>query len=265
MTNLRRIRFSVPLICLLVLAACGGRQADPATLAPDDLYQRASTAYEAKSYGRAIPLLDAFVQHHIGDPRAPQARLMLGRAHMAKKEYVTAASHFQRFVEDFPTSPQNLEARFAICESYFALSPRPQLDQEYTEAALAHCESVASNFQGTPEAQNAAARLVQLREKLADKSYQTGLFYHKRKAYDAAVIYFDDVLTNFPEAAVAPQALGKLVETYTTMGYKEEAEQSRERLLREYPSSAEARGLPPVATPGAGADTVPPETSAAPP
>ena len=241
MKILRHFRSAGAILAILMISACGAKRVDPATLAPDDLFTRASTAFEARNYGRAVPLLDAFVTHHLGDPRAPQARMMLGRAHMARREYVTAATHFQRLVEDFPTSPLNLEARFAICEAYTKLSPRPQLDQEYTDAAIAHCESVAMGFQGSEEAGKAAAYLADMREKLAAKSYQTGLFYQKRKALDAAVIYFTDVLDNFPQSAVAPSALGKLMETYNTLGYKEEAEQARERLLREYPNSTEAR------------------------
>lgn len=237
---------------IATLPACGARQVDPATLAPDTLYTRAEAAYQGRNFTRAIPLLDAFVQNHLGDPRAPEARMMLGRAHMEKREYVTAATHFQRLLEDFPSSPRGLEARFAICDAYYQLSPRPQLDQEYTDAAIAHCESVATGFQGTPEAERAAGYLGQLREKLAEKSYQTGLFYQKRKAYDAAVIYFTEVLTNFPRSAVAPAALGELISTYTTLGYKEEATESRERLLREYPESEAARtlaGITPAAAP----------------
>lgn len=234
-------RFAV--LSLLVLAGCVQRAPNLALLTPDELYQRATAAYEAGEYGRAIPLLDAFAQQHLGDPRAPEARLMLGRAHMEKKEYITAATHFQRLVNDYPASPLQLDARFGICQAYDRLSPRPALDQEYTQTALLHCESISQYYPGTPQAEQAAELVGELRLKLARKVFQAGEFYFKRKAYDAAAVYFREVVAQFPQTSVAPTALSNLVETYTLIGYVEEAQEARERLLRDYPDSPEAQAL----------------------
>lgn len=244
MKTLRLTRSICLALCLFGFAACSTRQEDLASLTPDDLYTRAMVAYEARDYGKAIPVLEAFVQQHLGDPRAPEALMNLGRAHMARRDYLTAATYFQRLVEDFPSTPFNLEARAAICSAYVLLSPRPQLDQEYTHAALAHCQSVAVNYATTPEGQESARRVAELHEKLAAKTYQNGLFYLRRRAYDSAVIYFNDVLEDYPDTSYASAALGKLVETYGIIGYVEEVQQTRERLLRDFPNSPEALALP---------------------
>lgn len=240
-----RLTILASLALALLLSGCSARQADPATLAPDDLYSRAMAQYESRDFEDAVILFQAFVQYHLGDPRAPEAMYLLARSHMERREYVSAASYFQRIVTDFPSSPRALTARFATCEAYVALSPRPQLDQEFTRAALAHCESVATNFGGTPEAESAGRMVTVMREKLAEKIYLNGLFYARRRAYDSAVIYFSDVLDEFPQTSVAPNALAKLAETYTTLGYVEEAAEARDRLRREYPASAPAQTLGP--------------------
>jgi outer membrane protein assembly factor BamD len=244
MKILHMIRTTGLALFLLLAVGCASRRVDPRTLAPDVLYTRATAAYEARKFGEAIPFLEAFVEQHLGDPRAPEALMRLGRAHQARREFVSAASYFQRLAEDFPSSPLNLEARYAICESYVRLSPAPQLDQEYTRAALDHCGSVASNYTGTAEADSARAHVTELREKLAEKGYQNGLFYQRRRAYDSAVIYFGDVVEEYPETKVAPAALRKLLDVYTVLGYVEEAGETRQRLLRDYPNSPDAQGLP---------------------
>jgi outer membrane protein assembly factor BamD len=244
MKILHMIRTTGLALCLLLAVGCASRRVDPRTLAPDDLYTRASTAYEARNYGAAIPFLEAFVEQHLGDPRAPEALMRLGRSHMARRNYVSAASYFQRLAEAFPSNPLNLEARYAICQSYVRLSPAPQLDQEYTRAALEHCGSVATNFSGTAEADSARTAVGQLREKLAAKGYQNGLFYQRRRAYDSAVIYFGDVAEEYPETSVAPEALRRLLDVYTVLGYVEEAQDTRARHLRDYPNAPAAQGLP---------------------
>jgi outer membrane protein assembly factor BamD len=233
-------------VSLALLAACATKQVNPATLTPDDLYQRATTAYTARKFTRAIPLLEAFVQQHGGDERAPEAQMMLAKSHYEKHDYITAAAEYQRLVEAYPNSPLNLDARFAICQSYLQLSPKPALDQEYTRAALGHCQSVANSFAGTPQAEQAAKVVADLNEKLAQKMYDNAIFYFKRHAYDAAVVYFGQVLDTYPGTSLAPASLQKMVETYGILGYVEEAAQARARLLKDYPESVEARTLPPA-------------------
>lgn len=227
-------------IWLVFAAGCGARQVDLSTLPADDLYAGAMEAYENRNWGRAIEMFEFFVAQYLGDPRAPDARMLLGDIHMEREEYPTAATHYQRFAIDFPADPRALTARFNICEAYYRLSPRPALDQEFTVSALAHCQSVAENYAGTTEAQEAVAHIDELRWKLAKKVYDTGMFYFRRRAYDSAVVYFQDVVEQYPRTDLAPAALSQLAETYDRIGYVEDAAEARERLQQEYPESAEA-------------------------
>jgi len=242
MTTLSIRRFAL-LALAFALAGCGGRQVPPAQLGPDVLFQRGMDAFQARKYSRAIELLDIFLQQHVGDPRVPRARVSVARARMARRDYLLAAGDFTRLLNESPPDSLARAGRFGICEAYHQLSPPPQRDQQYTGAAIAHCESVASIYPGTSEAQQAAAWASALRHKLALKSYETGMFYFKRGAYDAGVIYFQETVEQFPGTSVAPQALLRMVESYDRIGYKEEAAEARARLQREYPESPEARSL----------------------
>lgn len=242
-TNLHRATVAGLGMVLLALGGCG-RRGPASRPTPESLFREGTAAYDARDYSRAVARLEPFVLNNIGDPRIPQARLTLGRARLARKQYVEAVADFERLVTDFPASPLALEGRFGMCDAYSRLSPRPQLDPEYTNAAIAHCESIVRSFPGTPQAEQAAGLVAGLRDKLAQKTYETGLFYFKRRAYDAAVIYFQDTLARFPTTTVAPTALLRMYESYQRIGYEEEAAEARARLLRDYASSPEARGLP---------------------
>lgn len=241
--NRYRDRFAryILVLGLLLTAGCGAREPSLATLSPDDLYSRGMEAYEERDWSRATRMLEYFVAQYLGDPRAPTARMTLGDLHMTRREYAIATTHYQRLVIDFPADPRALEARFNICEAYYRLSPEPALDQEYTVSALAHCQSVAENFPGTGESGTAQEHIDDLRWKLAKKVYDTGVFYFRRRAYDAAVVYFQEVLSQYPTSEHAPAALERLVETYGRIGYVEDAEEAKERLLSEYPDSPEAQ------------------------
>jgi outer membrane protein assembly factor BamD len=236
------LRTALAVLLTLAFSACGARQ-QAAPLTADVLYDRGVAAFEAGRYERAIEDLQGFTEAHFGDDRIPYARLLMGRAHMARRDFVMAAGEFDRLVTFYPRHLYVQEARGLLCEVFHRLSPRPQLDQEHTIAGIQHCEYVIAAYPGTPAAEQARARIAEMRHTLADKTYLNGVFYLRRRAFDAAAIYFQEVVDNFPETALAPSALLRLYETYTRVGYVEDATEARERLLREYPESEEAREL----------------------
>jgi outer membrane protein assembly factor BamD len=227
----------------LLLGACGTRRGPAVAPTADELYRRGVEAYEAGRHARAAEHLSAFVLSHLGDPRVPEAQYLLGRAHMARREFISAVGEFHRLVNDYPTHARGQDARYRMCESYYRLSPRPQLDQEYTRTAILHCEAFATYYPQTAEAGQARTWVAELNDRLARKVYDNGVFYFRRRAFDAAVIYFNETVENYPQSSVAPAALHMLAEAYSRIGYVEDAEAARERLLRDYPESAEARAL----------------------
>ncbi|HET6232802.1 MAG TPA: outer membrane protein assembly factor BamD [Longimicrobiaceae bacterium] len=258
-------RASAGLAGSLVLAACAHHsQTGPAPVSPDDLYRRGMEASAAGKHSRAATLLTQFADAAAGDPRVPAALVTVGREHVANHEYITAAADFLRVVNDYPGDPAVRDARMGMCDAYTHLSPKPQLDPEYTETAITYCQSVAAIYPNTPQGVEASRRVDRMEEKLALKAYQNGIFYFRRKAYDAAAIYFNEALANFPRTGVAPMALMRLYEGYGALGYKEEQEATRERLLRDYPQSPEARALPAAAPPSAPVRAPPPAPAAAP-
>lgn len=255
-TNLRPVRgymqpmihsrpFRRAAIALLAAAALPGCAIfrTPPPLTVESAYAQGMEAYNAGRWGRAAELLGQFVPNASGDPRLKTALMALARAHMETRDYVSATADYLRVATEFPRDPEAQDARFGLCNAYHRLSPRPQLDQEYTTAAITYCESFASIYPGTPQARQAQEWVAEMRGKLAEKEYGNGFFYFRRGLYDAAVISFNNVLMNFPDTRWAPTALLRLVEAYGRMGYREEEAAARERLLRDYGQSPEARNL----------------------
>src|SRR5213076_248980 len=97
--------------------------------------------------------------------------------------------------------------RFKVCDSYYRLSPKPQLDQQYTRSALDHCQSVLDYYASSEFAPKAQAVLTELKSKLATKLLMTGEFYSKRSAFDSAIIYYEAAARDYPDTDVAPHAL----------------------------------------------------------
>lgn len=235
-------RAALALLAAAVLPGCAIFRTPP-PLTVESAYTQGMAAFEAGRYARAVELLGQFVPNAPGDPRLKTALMALGRAHMETRDYVSATADYLRVATEFARDPEAQEARFGLCDAYHRLSPRPQLDQEYTTAAITYCESFASLYPGTPRAAQATEWVTTMRGKLAEKVYQAGDYYFRRGLFDASVVYFNDVLSQFSDTSWAPASLARLVEAYGRMGYREEEAAARQRLLRDFPQSPQARAL----------------------
>lgn len=231
------------LLLLAGLAVSGCPKELPPDTPADELYRIGLEKYERRDWGGTIEAMQRYVFADPGAARVDSAQLLTGEAYYNQKQYLTAASEFLRLAQDRPAGRLADLARYRACESYYQLSPRPELDQEFTEQAINECRAVALLYPGSPYAEQAIQRVTELTNKIARKFYLNAVYYYRRKAYDSAIVYLEYMLENFRGSAAEPEALLKLYEAYVKLGYTDEADQTRDRLLREHPDSPEAKEL----------------------
>lgn len=234
----RAVRGPGLVVLTLALTACP--KEIPQDAPPDELYRLGVDAHERGAWNYAVEVLQRFLYQDPGHAKADSAQYLIGDSYYNGKQYLTAASEFLRLAQNRPAGPLADDARYRSCESYYMLSPRPELDQEYTEEAIEQCRSVILLYPGSPYAEQAAERARELTDKIARKFYLNGEYYFKRRAYDSAIVYLKHVLTAYRGSSVEPEALYTLWEAYRRIFYVEEARETRDRLLRDYPDSPQA-------------------------
>lgn len=239
----------------LAVAACGPRGPTLAQLDAETLLARGMTAFQDEDWDEAIRHLERLSFVAPTHPRIGEIRYRLAQAHFSKREYITAATEYGRLANEMPSDTLADDARWGVCRSYRRLSPNPQLDQEYTYSAMNHCDALVQLYPESEFAQQARNVVREMRDKLGRKVYQGGDWYFRRNAFDSAIIYFEDVVDDFPDTPSAPAALLRLHQIYTLLEYEEEATAVREQLLSRYPDSPQAmevRGGPSPAPAGPG-------------
>jgi outer membrane protein assembly factor BamD len=227
----------------LALSACASREVPLTELAPQDLWLQGIEHYNAGRWADASRYFDRYVLVGGADPQVHQARFYSAEAHFNRREYITAASRFTALAGDLGRAELAAQARFMACRSYEELAPGPQLDQEYTRAAIDHCQALVEVFPGSEHAEDARRIVDEMWHTLAAKTFQGGQWYERRRALDSALIYYEDVVRLYPRTSYAPRALRRMIEIYEILEYPEELEETRARLLRNYPDSPEARAL----------------------
>jgi len=217
------------------------------TMDADALYRFATEQVEQENWNEAVASLERFLFAYPGDIRQPEARMALGRAHFAKKEFITSAAEFDRFLQRHPNHGLAPEASLERCRSYVELSPVSQRDQSYTERAVDACRETINEFPGLTVADSARTLQREMIDRLAEREYQDGFFYERRGLFDSAILVYQDLVDFYPQTSWAPKGLMGLYRSYRAIRWDSEADQVRDRLLLNYPDSPEAatvRGQP---------------------
>src|SRR5258708_5812803 len=176
-------------------------------------------------------------------------------------EYVQDASDFRKVADEFSTTEYAPLALLRAGDANLRLWHRPELDPSYGETALAIYQELAGRFPDSDAAGRAPLHVRRLENQFAEKTYKTGMFYVRRKAFDSAIIYFKDLIAHYPTAQRAPDALLRLVDSYRAIGYKQELQETCEHLRRFYPNATGlARTCPAAADSSATPSTPSPST-----
>lgn len=207
------------------------------------VYRLAQEEFANEDYRDAAETLDRLLLVFPTFEQAAEAHYMMAEAYFLSEQYITASSEYVRFLDRYPAHPDAPVAALGVCRSYSELSPISQRDQTFTEQALTVCRNVVADHPDHEVAREAAELSNAMRGKLARKIYDNGAYYLRRQLYDSSIIYFEDVVDAYPETEWAPKALLGMIEAYEKIGYEDERDTARDRLLSQYPDSPEAREI----------------------
>ncbi len=222
------------------------------------LYEVALAEFKARRFDNAAKAFEQLTLDLAArDARLPLAFYYLAQSHNERGEHLLSATTYNRLVDAFPQDTLVDDALFLAGKAYQKEWRKPQLDATYGSNAIASYQSLLASYPNSPFAPRARTELNRLDEWLAEKDYDTGYLYLKRKAYDSAIIYFKDVIRLHPAAAKTRDAHLRLLEAYRAIKYTEDARDLCDAMRKAYPDDREVRedcGPPPppppaVATP----------------
>lgn len=234
------VRLALFLAAVMVISSCSSKNAKE-MLTAEESFSRAMKKFDKGKYLDASEDLTVITLNYPGSGIVDSAQYILGECHYKMKEYIIAASEYQRLADQYPSSSLVDDAKYKIGMCYFKLSPKSGLDQENSIKCIDEFQEFTEYYPDSPLKEEVLLKIRDIRSRMAKKVYDNGMVYYKMHDFEPAIIYFNQVLDNYYDTDFAPEALLKKGESYYRMKKTEEAFAVFNKLLEKYPESSSAK------------------------
>jgi outer membrane protein assembly factor BamD len=158
----------------------------------------------------AIEIFTKVIENSTYGPLAPKAQYKLGLVLKELMRYYEAEEAFNKVIANYPDNEWATAAKFQIASCRAALSRSPDYDQEATKEAKEKFEEFLRKHPDAVLSGEAEKNIDQLKEKQAESNFNIARFYEKQKQFEAAKIYYNDIIENNPDSPWATKALERL-------------------------------------------------------
>ena len=240
-------RLTAVLIAGLALwfLACGGTKPAPIIPPATESFARAKMLYEKKKWDKAKLELDGVIFNHPGTTVVDSAQYLLAMCYYHQRDFILAADEFERLHIKYPTSPLVDDADLLRCRSLLKVAPsNAGLDQAQTEAAISQLNLFKDNHPLSPFLPAVDSLSREAYGRLSRRDFRAGLLYHHLGRYQAARIYFQEVIDHYTDSPLVPEALYYMGEGQRHADSLESAISYYEKLIYlfpDHPRTAKAR------------------------
>ena len=222
-------KISCILIVLFLISSCKNENLIKRGDSLQVAFNKAMTLYEQEKYSESADAFETVLEIGRGTDFGQQAQYYLAQSYFKNERYLMAASEFERYVSLFPRSEQRQQAQFNEAYCYYQLSPRYKLDQQYTRQAIEKFRLYNSRYPDSEKVKEASKYITEMRAKLAHKLYSSADLYMRTDRYEAAIIYYDLTIDNYPETIWAQRALVDEINAYNTYASRSVQDKQPER------------------------------------
>jgi len=161
--------------------------------------QKAKEYYEAGQYVKTTEILSQILPRYRATDEAEELNWINSQSYYGMKDYASAGVLFKSFTEQYPFGKYAEEATFLTAMCDYFISPRAELDQESTKAAIEGFNIFMNRYPFSTKVPEAQKLAKELEERLVEKSYLSAKVYYDMEQYKAAVTALSNSLKEFAD------------------------------------------------------------------
>ncbi len=156
---------------------------------------------------KAIEIFQKVVENAPYSEYAPIAQFKLGLVYKRIKDYSNAEEAFKKLITNYPTSELVDDAIIQLAKVVSEKERKVDYSQEATEEAIKRLKELSTLGELPSEGKQV---LKELQERKAKSLFEIAKFYEKQKLYKSAMIYYEDIVKNYPHTSWAVKAAEKI-------------------------------------------------------
>ena len=234
----------------LIMSSCGGPYSARRIVEPEGKLALASSLFEKGKYKEASVEYKDFLAAFAGDERSDFAQFRLAESYRLDGDYPLAAVEYRILINDYGYSEYVDDAFYLEGLCAFMQRQRPEKDQSKTYEALGRINRFLQVFKDSPLRPEAEKTRGMIHDILGEKDFKNGMLYFTKKHNNAALLYFDKVISDYPSTVWAARSMyyrGRIAEMNgdmeaALMAYGESASSAFD--FSEKPDAAARAGKP---------------------
>ena len=153
-----------------------------------------------------------------------------------------AEAEYKDFILFYPNMEEAAQAQNRVCEIHYKQMDKSDRDNIQTLRAEDECRQLLVQFPNSKFAPQAAQRLRNIQESLAEHEFVVGNFYWRRDMNPAAANRLNALADQYPLYSKAGESLYEAGDSYSKMGprFRQKAGDMFARIVRDYPLSERA-------------------------
>lgn len=214
------------LVSLLLISSCASFKKDKKgeeVETVEQMYNGAVGKLEKGSYEDAIEKFEELERTYPYSKWAIKSQIMAAYSAYKNEDYDNALIILERFTKLHPGNKDIAYAYYLRALSFYEQISDVTKDQSYSLYAKSALQELIARFPDTKYATDAKFKLDLVNDHLAGKELEVGRFYLNKGKPIAAINRFKKVIEHYDTTAHVPEALHRLVETYMSLGVKDEA------------------------------------------
>jgi outer membrane protein assembly factor BamD len=160
----------------------------------------------ATSMDRAVEIFAAIVRTAPFGKYTARAQFDIGLARQKQHVNDAAIEAYQAVIDKFPNDPIAADAQYQIGYIWFDAARHGTNDQAAVEKARTGFQDYLFRYPKSEKAPQARENLERLQQKSTGDAMKIAKFYDKKKSYRAAVIYYNEVIREYPGSPASSEA-----------------------------------------------------------
>ncbi|MHC1704069.1 MAG: outer membrane protein assembly factor BamD [Tenuifilaceae bacterium] len=217
------------LILGIFLISCSGFEKILKSKDYDFKYKKALEYYEKGDHYRYTTIFEQLSPIYSGTQRADTVEFYYAMGNYKQGDFILAGHYFDKFRKTYPRSVFTEEAEYMYAYCYYESSPRPELDQDNTQAAIMAFSEFLAKYPRTDKGNKVNGLLVELREKLVEKAYLSAKLYYTVSEYKAAIVALKNSIKDYPYSKHKEEQLYLVLKSSYLLADNSVPEKRRER------------------------------------